>query len=120
MLRRPPRATLFPSTTPSDLLDPVSGEVIELERFNGVMSKRGEQVRKHLERFEAEWEAAHPGETVGPVVSARLAAKAWAHERPAKKPATLHEEQAWVTELHDAGYDPATLRRPVRRAPVSL
>ncbi|MGO3234269.1 MAG: MobF family relaxase, partial [Microbacterium sp.] len=101
-------------------LDPVSGEVVEFERFNGVMSKRGEQVRKHLERFEAEWEATHPGETVGPVVSARLAAKAWAYERPAKKPTTLHEEQAWVTELREAGYDPARLRRPVRRAPVSL
>ncbi len=101
-------------------LDPVSGEVVELERFNGVMSKRGEQVRKHLERFEAEWEAAHPGEAMGPVVSARLAAKAWAHERPAKKPTTLREEQAWVTELREAGYDPDTLRRPVRRAPASL
>ncbi len=101
-------------------LDPVSGEVVELERFNGVMSKRGEQVRKHLERFEAEWEAAHPGESMGPVISARLAAKAWAHERPAKKPTTLSEEQAWMTELREAGYDPATLRRPARRAPASL
>lgn len=101
-------------------LDPVSGEVVELERFNGVMSKRGEQVRRHLERLEAEWEAAHPGETVGPVVSARLAAKAWAHERPAKKPTTLSEEQAWVTELREACYDPATLRRPARRVRASL
>ncbi len=101
-------------------LDPVSGEVVELERFNGVMSKRGEQVRRHLERLEAEWEAAHPGEGMGPVVSARLAAKAWAYERPAKKPTTLREEQAWVSELREAGYDPATLRRPVRRAPASL
>ena len=101
-------------------LDPVSGEVAELERFNGVMSKRGEQVRKHLERLEAEWEAAHPGEGMGPVVSARLAAKAWAYERPAKKPTTLREEHAWVTELRDAGYDPAALRRPVRRVPASL
>ncbi|MGO1507720.1 MAG: MobF family relaxase, partial [Microbacteriaceae bacterium] len=101
-------------------LDPVSGEVVELERFNGVMSKRGEQVRKHLERLEAEWEAAHPGEGMGPVVSARLAAKAWACERPAKKPTTLSEEQAWVTELRDAGYDPETLRRPAHRAPAAL
>ena len=101
-------------------LDPVSGEVVELERFNGVMSKRGEQVRRHLERLEAEWEAAHPGETVGPVVSARLAAKAWAYERPAKKPTTLSEEHAWVTELREAGYDPATLRRSASRAPASL
>ncbi|MGI8392481.1 MobF family relaxase [Leucobacter sp. W1038] len=101
-------------------LDPVSGEVVELERFNGVMSKRGEQVRRHLERLEAEWEATHPGEAMGPVVSARLAARAWAYERPAKKPTTLREEQAWVTELREAGYDPDTLRRPVRRARASL
>lgn len=101
-------------------LDPVTGEVTELERFNPVMSKRGEQVRKHLERFEAEWEAAHPGETMGPVVSARLAAKAWAHERPAKKPTTLHEEHAWMSELREAGYDPDTLQRPGPRARVAL
>lgn len=101
-------------------LDPVTGEVAELERFNPVMSKRGEQVRKHLERFEAEWEATHPGETMGPVVSARLAAKAWAHERPAKKPTTQHEEGAWVTELREAGYDPEALHRPAPRASVSL
>ena len=63
---------------------------------------------------------AHPGESIGPVISARLAAKAWAYERPAKKPTTLREEDAWVTELREAGYDPTTLRRPVRRAPVSL
>ncbi|MCX7522730.1 AAA family ATPase [Microbacterium sp. STN6] len=101
-------------------LDPATGEVVELAPFNAVMSKRGEQVRKNLERLEAEWEAAHPGETMGPVVSSRLAARAWAYERPAKKPTTLHEEQAWLTELREAGYDPDTLRRPTRRAQASL
>lgn len=101
-------------------LGPVSGEVVELERFNGVMSKRGEQVRRHLERLEAEWEAAHPGEAMGPVVSARLAAKAWAYERPAKKPTTLREEAAWLAELRDAGYDPGTLPHPATPAPMSL
>lgn len=101
-------------------LDPVNGEVVELQRFNGLMSKRGEQVRRNLECLEAEWEAAHPGESMGPVVSSRLTAKAWAHERPAKKPTTLREEAAWVTELREAGYDPATLRRPVPSAPASL
>lgn len=95
-------------------LDPVTGEVMELEPFNALMSKRGAQVRKNLERLEAEWEAAHPGEAIGPVVSSRLTAKAWAFERPAKKPATLREEASWLTELREAGYDPATLtRRPL-------
>lgn len=35
-------------------LDPVNGEITELEPFNALMSKRGEQVRKNLERLEAE------------------------------------------------------------------
>ena len=100
-------------------LDPVSGEVAELETFNTLMSKRGEQVRKNLERLEAEWEAAHPGETMGPVVSSRLTAQAWAYERPAKKPTTLREEEAWLTELREAGYDPENLTRRPARAPAS-
>lgn len=101
-------------------LDPATGEVIELAPYNALMSKRGEQVARNLERLEAEWEAAHPGETMGPVVSSRLTAKAWAYERPAKKPTTLREEAAWLTELREAGYDPATLRRPAPSAPASL
>ncbi|WP_460784426.1 MobF family relaxase [Microbacterium tumbae] len=101
-------------------LDPATGEVIELAPYNALMSKRGEQVGRNLERLEAEWEAAHPGETMGPVVSSRLRARAWAYERPAKKPTTLREEEAWLTELREAGYDSATLRRPAPSAPASL
>lgn len=101
-------------------LDPVTGEVAELARFNAVMSKRGEQVRKNLERLEAEWERARPGESIGPVVASRLAAEAWAYERPAKKPTTLHEEAAWVTELREAGYDPETLHHPAPRPVLGL
>ena len=67
-------------------LDPTTGEVAELQPYNAVMSKRGEQVARNLSRFEAEWEAAHPGVEPGPVVRARLQAKAWDHERPNKKP----------------------------------
>lgn len=100
-------------------LDPVGGEVTELEPFNTVMSKRGEQVRRNLARLEAEWEAAHPGETMGPVVSSRLTAQAWTYERPAKKPTTLREEKAWLTELREAGYDPENLARRSARAPAS-
>lgn len=100
-------------------LDPVSGEVTELEPFNTLMSKRGEQVRKNLAQFEAEWEAMHPGETIGPVVSSRLTAQAWAHERPAKKPTTLREEEAWLTELREAGYDPNRLMRKSATLPVA-
>ncbi|MGW9827730.1 RecA/RadA recombinase [Brevibacterium pityocampae] len=101
-------------------LDPATGEVVELQPYNALMSKRGAQVGKNLERLEAAWDQAHPGESVGPVVATRLRAEAWAHERPAKKPTTLAEEAAWVTELREAGYDPEALRRPAPRATVSL
>ena len=99
-------------------LDPVTGEVTELEPFNALMSKRGAQVGKNLERLEAEWEATHPGEPMGPVLSSRLTAKAWAFERPAKKPTTTREEAEWLTALREAGYDPETLTRKPVSAPA--
>uniref|UniRef100_UPI0039EECE47 ATP-dependent DNA helicase n=1 Tax=Sinomonas sp. G460-2 TaxID=3393464 RepID=UPI0039EECE47 len=101
-------------------LDPVTGEVAELQPFNAVMSKRAAQVERNLARLAAEWEAAHSGEIPGPVVTARLQAKAWAHERPAKKPTSLAEEAGWVAELRRAGYDPATLTRPAPPTVVAL
>lgn len=66
-------------------LDPLTGAVAELEPFNAVMSKRGAEVERNLEMFEAEWGKAHPGEEPGLVVRARLRAKAWDHQRPNKK-----------------------------------
>lgn len=97
-------------------LDSASGEVRELEAFNGVMSKRSAQIRRNLDRLEAEWEAQHPGEELGPVMTARLQGIAWTHQRPGKKPADLKDEQWWVQELREAGYDPALQqRRPVQR-----
>ncbi|EXJ52700.1 conjugative relaxase TrwC [Microbacterium sp. MRS-1] len=100
-------------------LDPVTGEVAELEPYNAVMSKRSTQVQRNLARFRAEWEAAHPGQEPGPVVRGRLEAMAWDHERPAKKPATLKDEAAWRIELAEAGYTPDPPRvRP--NAPVAL
>lgn len=101
-------------------LDPVTGEVAELQPFNAVMSKRSAQVGKNLERLEVDWDAAHSGESMGPVVATRLRAEAWALERPAKKPTTLADEAGWVTELREAGYDPEALQRPAPRATVGL
>ncbi|MBL5973052.1 MAG: TrwC relaxase [Candidatus Leucobacter sulfamidivorax] len=100
-------------------LDLATGEVAELEPFNAVMSKRGAQVERNLARFEAEWETAHPGEEPGPVVRARLKAKAWEHERPGKKPAVLGSEAGWRAELENAGYI-QNLPRARRAAPVAL
>ena len=100
-------------------LDPVTGEVTELQRYSAVMSKRGEQVARNLATFEAEWRAAHPGHEPGPVVTSRLTAMAWDHERPQKKPVTLGHEIAWRAELEEAGYTPNPKQVPVKPA-VSL
>ena len=100
-------------------LDPVTGEVAELQPFNAVMSKRAGQVARNLAMFEAQWEAAHPGQEPGPVISARLQAKAWDHERPNKKPSRLGSEAGWRRELDEAGYTPDLARAP-RRVPVAL
>ncbi|WP_422933056.1 MobF family relaxase [Sinomonas sp. P47F7] len=97
-------------------LDPASGEVAELVPWNGLMSKRSEQVARNLAVFEAEWDAAHPGQGPGPVVSARLRAKAWDHERPNKKPSALGSEAGWLRELLEAGYTPNLPRAAVRQA----
>lgn len=101
-------------------LDPVSGEVVELEPFNHAMSKRADQVCRNLERLEPAWQDDHPGEAIGPAAAARLRARAWALDRPAKKPTTLREESAWVAELRAAGCDPDALVQQRRLAAASL
>ena len=100
-------------------LDPVTGEVAELQPYNAVMSKRGEQVARNLAQFDAEWRRAHPRQDAGPVVTSRLTAMAWDHERPQKKPSKLGHEAGWRRELEEAGYNPNPKRLPVR-APVTL
>ncbi|EED6098049.1 relaxase domain-containing protein, partial [Salmonella enterica subsp. enterica serovar Typhimurium] len=101
-------------------LNHVTGEVVELEQFNSVMSKRSAQIAVNLRRLEAEWEAAHPGEVIGPVLSSQLQGVAWAHGRPGKKPADLKNEQWWRQELTDAGYDPDELQGRRVSAPVRV
>src|SRR5690625_2706201 len=101
-------------------LNPASGEVTELEPFNGLMSKRSPQIKRNLERLESEWEAQHPGEELGPVMTARLQGIAWTHQRQGKKPADLKNEQWWVQELRDAGYDPTTAEHRAAQSLVSV
>ena len=57
--------------------DPVIGEVPELQAFNAMLSKRASQITHDLAAFEAQWDAAYPGQESDPVMSARLQAKAW-------------------------------------------
>ncbi|WP_298229619.1 MobF family relaxase [Gryllotalpicola sp.] len=100
-------------------LDPVTGEVAELERFNATMSKRGEQVTRNFNRFLAGWEAKHPGQEPSRSATARLLSMAWDHERPAKRAsARLGSEARWRAELAEAGYtpNPPRIPRPAARS----
>ncbi len=101
-------------------LDPVTGEVVELEAFNAVMSKRAAQVETNLDRLTGEWESTHPGETMSRAVLGRLHHLAWAKDRPVKKPTTQATETRWIGELYEAGYHPAALRRAVLVPKVPL
>src|SRR5699024_5260546 len=101
-------------------LDPVSGEVAELEPLNAVMSKRSAQINRNLYWLEVEGRAAHPGEMPGPVVTARMQSTAWAHQQPGKKPADLKNEQWWQQELADVGCGPENLCRRAVQPPVAL
>ncbi|UIP59535.1 MobF family relaxase [Agromyces marinus] len=100
-------------------LDPVTGEVAELQPFNAVMSKRAVQVAGNLARFEQEWRSSHPGQEPGPAAMTRLTAMAWDHERPHKRPTKLGCESTWRSELEDAGYRPDLERAPAH-PPVTL
>nr|WP_269634819.1 MobF family relaxase [Nocardioides sp. CF8] len=103
-------------------LDPVTGEVAELEPFNALMSKRSAQVERNLAEIEASWDEAHPGQEPGPVVHARMTAAAWAKGRPQKRPTTLAHEDGWRDELAEAGYDPELFmqRRLPAHAPIDV
>lgn len=92
-------------------LNPVTGEVVELEQFNKPMSKRGVQVAKKLEEFEGAWRYANPGQEPGPVVTARWQHLAWSNERPGKKPTELSGEAGWVAELRALGYDETRIQK---------
>jgi len=95
-------------------LDPVSGEVVELQPFNTVLSKRAEQVTRNLDRFVAEWRAARPGEEPSRRNLARLHQMVWDHERPHKRPARLGPEGTWLGKLRAAGFDPVALHGQVQ------
>lgn len=101
----------------------VTGEVAELEQYNVVLSKRAAQVEHNHAVLVAAWEDAHPGGEPGPVVRARMLARAWDHQRPHKKPAPegLGCEEGWRHELAAAGYGTDPRARSVRSpAPVGL
>ena len=91
-------------------LDPESGELAELAPFVGAFSERAAQIGRNIDRHEAEWRTANPGQEPGPAVRRSWDRRAWKDARPDKiAPKDGAElEAAWNAQLHDLGYrDPS-------------
>ncbi|MGI8681145.1 MAG: MobF family relaxase, partial [Mycobacteriales bacterium] len=83
-----------------------SGEIGQLASYIGPFSRRAAQIGRHIDRYETEWSAAHPGEQPGPALRRSWDARAWAEDRPDKvtpRPgADLHRR--WLDELAGLGF----------------
>ena len=88
------------------ILDPISGEVVELAPYAGAFSARARQIDSNINSYEAAWRAEHPSEEPGPALRQTWDRRAWADARPDKVVPTSGEElrQRWVEELHELGY----------------
>ena len=97
-------------------LDPATGEVAELAPYVGAFSERAAQIGRNIDRYEAEWRAANPGQEPGPGVRRSWDRRAWKDARPDKVVPTDGAELVdhWNQQLHDLGYrDPHTLGLPI-------
>ena len=91
-------------------LDPESGEVAELAPFVGAFSERAAQIGRNIDRYEAEWRSANPGQEPGPAVRRSWDRRAWKDARPDKIAPKDGAElaAAWNQQLADLGYtDPS-------------
>jgi len=83
-----------------------AGEITQLAPYVGPFSRRAAQIGRHIDRYEAQWSAVHPGEPPGPALCRSWDARAWAENRPDKvtpRPgAELHRR--WLDELARLGY----------------
>ncbi|WP_205305110.1 MobF family relaxase [Nocardioides sp. 616] len=92
-------------------MDPETNEIRELMPYAGSFSARASQIRRNVERYEAEWRREHPGEEPGPRRRQGWDRRAWAEARPDKVSPRDGRElvERWNTELRDLGYrDPGT------------
>ncbi len=94
----------------------LAGEITQLAAYVAPFSRRATQIGRHIERYETEWSAAHPGEQLGPALRRWWDARAWAEDRPDKvtpQPgADLHRR--WLDELSRLGYRDRNTPSPVR------
>ena len=90
---------------------PRPSEIRELAPYVGAFSARTAQIRRNIDRYEAEWRSEHPGEEPGPRLR-RGVGPAGVGRGPARQgrpDATVRElVERWNEELRELGYrDPA-------------
>lgn len=91
-------------------LDPETGEIRQLAPYVGAFSARTAQIRRNIDRYEAQWRSKHLGEEPGPRMRESWDRRAWAEARPDK---VVPRDGAalvtrWNEELRALGYrDPA-------------
>lgn len=91
-------------------LDPETSEIRELASYVGSFSARTAQIRRNVDRYEAEWRTEHPGEEPGLRLREAWDRGAWSEARPDKIVPRDGRElvDRWNSELRDLGYrDPA-------------
>jgi exodeoxyribonuclease V alpha subunit len=87
-------------------LEPDTGEVAELAPFVGAFSERAAQIGRNIDRYEADWRTANPGQEPGPAVRRSWDRRAWKDARPDKIAPQDGAElvAAWNAQLRDLGY----------------
>ena len=87
-------------------LDPETSEIRELAPYAGAFSARTSQIRRNVDRYEAEWRREHPGEEPGPRLREAWDRRAWAEARPDKVVPRDGRDlvERWNQELRDLGY----------------
>lgn len=102
-------------------VDPETSEIRELAPYVGAFSARAAQIRRNVDRLEADWRREHPDHEPGPRMREVWDRRAWAEARPDKVVPKDGRElvDRWNGELREIGYrDPAhavTLRRTLPR-----
>jgi conjugative relaxase-like TrwC/TraI family protein len=101
-------------------LDPETGDIQQLTPFVGAFSARTAQIHRNIDRYEATWRTAHPGEEPGPRLKAAWSRRAWAEARPDKiVPINGAELVArWNDELRALGYRDPSTRAPLQPMPI--
>ncbi|MBD1268981.1 relaxase domain-containing protein [Aeromicrobium tamlense] len=91
-------------------LDAETSEIRELLPYVGAFSTRTAQIRRNVDRYEADWRCDHHGEEPGPRLREAWDRRAWATARPDKVvPKDGRELVArWNAELLDLGYEDPT------------